>query len=197
MNEAQRLPASSDQVDTERMFIALTLPDPVRQILALLPQDIPGFVWTRPEQMHVTLRFLGNVPVDRIDAIVGRLREVRVAPFVLPLEGVGTFPPNRPPRVLWLGTGNGHPRLFQLRQRIDDALLGAGLDLDVRTFHPHITLARLTENAASAATRWAHAHHELSAPPIRVDAFDLYASEPRPTGAIHTLCHRFPLAVEP
>lgn len=194
MNEAQAVPFSSDQVDTERMFIALTLPDPVREILALLPQDIAGFVWTRPEQMHVTLRFLGHVPVNRIDAVIARLSEIRVAPFVLPLEGVGTFPPNRPPRVVWLGIGNGHPRLFQLRQRIDDALLGAGLDLDVRSFHPHITLARLTENAASAVARWTHAHRELSAPPIRVDAFGLYTSELRPSGAVHTLRHRFPLA---
>src|SRR5579883_2042528 len=119
MNEAQALQPSSDRVDTERMFIALTLPDPVREVLAQMSEEAAGFVWTRPEQLHVTLRFLGDVPLDRIDAIVARLSEVRVAPFVLPLEGVGTFPPNRPPRVLWLGTGKGHPRLFQLRQRID------------------------------------------------------------------------------
>lgn len=175
------------------MFIALTLPEPVRAILAMVPEQIPGFIWTRPEQMHVTLRFLGDVPVVRIDAMVSRLAKVHVAPFVLPLEGVGTFPPNRPPRTLWLGTGNGHPRLHQLRQRIDDAVLASGLDLDVRTFHPHVTLARLTENAAAAAGRWAQTHRELSAPPIRVEAFDLYSSELRSNGAVHTLRHRFTL----
>jgi RNA 2',3'-cyclic 3'-phosphodiesterase len=118
---------------------------------------------------------------------------VQVAPFILPLEGVGTFPPNRPPRVLWIGVGSGHPRLFQLRQRLDDALLAAGLQLDVRTFHPHVTLARCTENAAPAVGHWMHVHRNVTPPPFRVEAFDLYASELRPEGAVHTLRQSFPL----
>jgi RNA 2',3'-cyclic 3'-phosphodiesterase len=120
-----------------------------------------------------------------------------VEPFVLPLETVGAFPPNRPPRVLWIGIGQGHPRLFQLRQRVDDALLAAGLPLDVRTFHPHVTLARVAENAAPAARNWLHQHRDASAPPFRVESFDLYASELRPSGAVHTLEQRFPLANSP
>ncbi len=176
-----------------RLFIALPLPDPVRDTLAALAQPLPGVNWTRPEQLHVTLRFLGDVPADQYDAMVARLAAVEVAPFILPVEGVGTFPPNRPPRVLWIGVGAGHPRLFQLRQRLDDALLATGLALDVRTFHPHITLARTTENAAPAITHWLHAHRDVTAPPFRVESFDLYASDLQPSGAVHTLQQRFPL----
>jgi 2'-5' RNA ligase len=120
---------------------------------------------------------------------------VRVEPFLLPVEGVGTFPPKAPPRVLWIGVGSGHPRLHQLRQRLDDALLAAGLiDLDVRTFHPHVTLARCSESAAPAVTPWMHQHQDFSAPPFRVTAFDLCASELHPAGAVHTLVQRFALA---
>lgn len=179
---------------TERLFIALALPDPVRATLAALAQPLPGVTWTRPAQLHVTLRFLGDVPVEQIDPIVTRLAAVRVAPFVLPVEGVGAFPPNRPPHILWIGTGTGHPRLFQLRQRLDDALLAAGLQLDVRTFHPHVTLARVTEDAALAAQHWLHTHRNFAAPPFRVEAFALYASTLQPAGAVHTVKQSFPLA---
>lgn len=179
---------------TERLFVALSMPPPVRDALAALREELPGVAWTRPEQLHLTLRFLGDVPTTQIEAICARLATVQVAPFILPVEGAGAFPPNRPPRVLWVGTGSGHPRLFQLRQRLDDALLAAGVQLDVRTFHPHATLARCTEEAGPAVLAWLRRRREFVAPPFRVTHFDLYASELQPSGAVHTLKQRFPLA---
>lgn len=178
---------------TERLFIALTLPDAVRNVLASTAQPLAGVNWTRPEQLHMTLRFLGETEEARIEPMIAKLRTVQVQPFILPVEGVGTFPPKRPPRILWIGVGSGHPRLFQLRQRLDDALLASGLQLDVRTFHPHVTLARTTEDAAKPIAHWLHAHREFTAPPFRVEAFDLYASELRANGSVHTLKQRFPL----
>ena len=187
-------PAPQDTPETsERLFLALTLPDAVRQVLVEWAQPIPGVSWTRPEQLHLTLRFLGDVVATKIDSLVSRLTEVQVASFILPVEGVGTFPPNRPPRVVWVGVGAAHPRLFQLRQRVDDALLAAGLEIDLRTFHPHATLARCQEKAGPALLPWLRAHRDLVAPSFRVEAFDLYASELRPAGAVHTLKQRFPL----
>lgn len=178
---------------TRRLFVALPLPEAIRTVLAALSEPLPGIAWTPPAQLHLTLRFLGDVPADGIDELSSRLAAVRVAPFVLPLEGLGTFPPNRPPRVAWIGTGAGHPRLFQLRQRLDDALLAGGLPLDVRIFHPHVTLARSAEGSAGLPA-WLHHHREFAAPPFRVEAFALLASELRPGGAVHTLIQRFPLA---
>lgn len=178
---------------TERLFIALTPPEAVRETLAHLAEPLPDVNWTRPEQLHVTLRFLGDIPAEQIEPMIDRLRQVQVAPFILPVEGVGTFPPNRPPRVIWVGVGSGHPRLFQLRQRVDDAVLASGVPLDVRTFHPHVTLARATEGAAKSVAHWLHMHREFAAPPFRVEAFELYSSELRPSGAVHTLKARFPL----
>jgi 2'-5' RNA ligase len=179
---------------TERLFVALSLPAVVRDVLATLAQPLLGLSWTRPDQLHVTLRFLGDVPADQIKGIITRLASVRVAPFILPVEGIGAFPLNRPPRVLWIGVGSGHPRLFQLRQRMDDALIAAGLELDVRTFHPHVTIARSTEDTAAAALHWLHTHRDFAAPPFQVEAFDLYSSDLKPSGAVHTLKQRFPLS---
>ena len=158
-------------VPTERLFLALTLPPPVREALAGLAQPMPGVTWTRPEQLHVTLRFLGDVPSDQIEHVMVRLAEIKVASFILPVEGLGTFPPKHPPRIAWAGVGSGHPRLFQLRQRVDDALLATGLPIDVRMFHPHVTLARCTEDAGVPLAQWLRAHREFLAPPFRPLAF--------------------------
>jgi 2'-5' RNA ligase len=118
---------------------------------------------------------------------------VRVEPFILPVAGVGAFPPKRAPRVLWCGIGRGHTRLHQLRQRLDDAILGAGLNPDLRTFSPHITLARCGETAAESVEDWLHKQHDCEAPPFRVTSFNLYASELTPDGAVHTLKQSFVL----
>jgi 2'-5' RNA ligase len=180
---------------TRRLFVALTLPDAVRATLAAETAPLPHVAWTPPAQLHLTLRFLGETDESILETLCARLRTVRVAPFLLPVEGVGTFPPNRPPRTLWIGIGSGHPRLFQLRQRLDDALLAAGLTaLDLRTFHPHITLARATEPATKAVAHWLHTHRGFAAPPFRVTSFALLSSALHPDGAVHTLLERFPLA---
>lgn len=182
-------------MSTQRLFVALALPAPVRDALVALMQPLDGVTWAPPEQLHLTLRFLGDVPEEKIENVTAQLATIRVEPFILPVEGLGAFPPKAPPRVVWVGVGRGHPRLHQLRQRVDDALLAAGLlELDVRTFHPHVTLARCGEGAAASVNRWMQAHHEFAAPPFRVGTFELDSSELRPSGAVHTLVQRFPLA---
>ncbi len=177
----------------ERLFIALTLPPAIRDEVAALAEPMSGLSWTQPEQLHMTLRFLGDVPEAQVGPMMDRLATVHVEPFILPVEGVGTFPPNRPPRVLWVGAGTGHPRLFQLRQKVDDAVLASGVDMDVRTFHPHITIARCGAELSPAFPQWLHRHAEFAAASFRVEAFDLHASELRPSGAIHTLKRHFTL----
>jgi len=170
----------TDSGPFERLFVALALPEPVREELASLAGPVPGVFWTRKAQLHVTLRFLGDVPAGQAERIDEKLAQIRVEPFLLPVEGLGVFPPKGPPRVLWAGVGAGHPRLYQLRQRLDDALLSAGLDLDVRS-------------AGEGVSAWLRRHRELSAPPFRVEAFDLCSSVLRPSGAEHSLKRRYPL----
>ncbi len=180
---------------TRRMFVAIALPEPIRAALAALTQPLPEVAWTPHAQLHLTLRFLGDVADERLEAVTQHLSSVRVEPFILPLEDIGSFPPNAAPRVVWVGVGRGHPRLHQLRQRVDDALLAAGLlDLDVHLFHPHITLARCKENAPATVRHWVRAHREYVGPLFRVDAFDLMQSRLQPAGAVHTQVQRFALA---
>ncbi|HEY1763749.1 MAG TPA: RNA 2',3'-cyclic phosphodiesterase [Opitutaceae bacterium] len=178
---------------TERLFLGVALPDGVRADVAALDEPARGVSWTRPEQIHLTLRFLGEVGPEATDGIEERLAGVRVEAFILPVEGVGLFPPGAPPRILWVGVGAGHPHLFQLRQRLDDAILAAGVDLDVRRFQPHITVGRCSAGGAPAARSWLRRHRAFSSAPFRVKAFELCSSRLLPEGAVHTVRRRFPL----
>lgn len=192
--------ASSNAPDTggrsaaRRLFLAIDAPAPVASAFSELHDAGRGFAWTPPARFHLTLRFLGDTPGGRIVPLQSHLRTVRVARFVLPVEGLGVFPPRGQPRVLWCGIGAGHPHLRQLRQRIDDAILATGLPVDLRAFVPHFTLARLGPTVAPAAVvQWLRRHREFVAPPFRVEAFTLYASELRSDGAVHTVIETFPL----
>jgi len=182
---------------TNRLFIALSLPRAVCEVLAELATEIPGVRWTPVDQLHLTLRFLGDVPTERIEPFRERLGQIRVKSFLLPVESVGAFPPKGPPRVLWSGVGSGHPRLHQLRQRIDDSALAAGLDPDLRSFAPHVSLARCDENAGTAVAHWLRSNESFEGPSFFVEAFDLYSSELRPAGAFHELLAGFPLMTWP
>ncbi|HVU25520.1 MAG TPA: RNA 2',3'-cyclic phosphodiesterase [Opitutus sp.] len=183
-------------MSTSRLFVALPLPESIRALFAGLGTPGCGFRWTAADQLHLTLRFLGDTPAVKIDPLTARLAAIRVEPFLLPLEGVGAFPPKSAPHVLWLGLGSGHPRLHQLRQRVDDALLAAGVEADLRHFHPHVTLARCagTPGAATAAAHWLKTHRDFAGPSFLVESFELRASELHPSGALHRTLAAFPLA---
>jgi len=178
----------------ERLFIAIPLPASLREELAALYEPMQSIAWTRPAQLHLTLRFLGDVDSALGGPIESALARVQVEPFLLALAGVGAFPPRGAARVIWIGIETSHPRLRQLRQQIDDALLATGLPLDVRIFHPHVTLGRVRKEAAPrAATEFLKRHRDFASAPFRADSFQLFASELQPAGAVHTLKKEFRL----
>ena len=164
-----------------RLFVALVPPAAVQAELAALAAPLPGVRWTPADNLHLTLRFIGDTEPDRQAALAEALARVRVEPFVLPVGGLGLFPTRGPAKVLWAGVGHGHPRLHQLRKQVDEALLSVDTALDVHSFHPHFTLGRLGEaHAAKLLAKFLGRHGEFEAPPFRVDEFRLMASELRP-----------------
>jgi 2'-5' RNA ligase len=186
------------------LFVAIDPPDPVRTVLAEIPQTLGGVTWTPPGQYHLTLRFIGEVAEERLARIESALAGVRVERFLIGLEGVGTFPPApRPPKIIWAGIGSAHPRLFQLRQKVDDALLSTGMDIDVRTFEPHFTLGRVSKHtpgrsgqdcSAAGVRQFIREREGFAGPMFRVESFILYKSELSPTGAVHTPLKQVSLA---
>ncbi len=179
-----------------RLFLALTLPTAIRaDLLATYDLTARHVAWTPAAQLHLTLRFLGELAETRVPELTASLAQIRVVAFPLAMAGVGTFPPRGQPQMLWAGVSHAHPHLFQLRQQIDDRLLTLGLPVDLRTFHPHATVARLHPGASTGlVAQWLRRHRAWEAPPFQVEHLGLYASELHPTGARHTLVQAFPLA---
>ncbi|MFT3782468.1 MAG: RNA 2',3'-cyclic phosphodiesterase [Nibricoccus sp.] len=180
---------------TQRLFVSLHLPAACQDAVAAIQQKRHGITWTPPEQFHLTMRFLGDVETALAQRIEEELAKVRVEPFLLPLAGAGRFPPRGLARVLWVGVGNGHTRLFQLRQKIDDAVLAAGWRGELRNFDPHITVGRVRAEEADPVVveKWPTSHRDFEGPPFRVDAFQLMSSDLSSAGAVHKVVRRFPL----
>jgi len=182
--------------DLQRLFVSLALPDPCRAVVVKLYDRFDGVAWTSPAQLHLTMRFLGEVEAELAARIEMSLAKVRVNPFLLPLEGVIRFPPRGPAKVLAVGIGRGNTLLFQLRQKIDDALLAAGWRGEMRHFNPHITVARVHDTPQDAVDRWLYDHEEFVGPLFRVESFQLMHSTLQPGGAIHNLRRDFPLSTD-
>lgn len=181
--------------DPRRLFVAIDAPPAVTESLAALAAPIRGFTWTRPKTLHLTLRFIGDTPTRDVDALISRLRTISdVAAFVLTIGGVGVFPQRGAAQVVWAGIELAHPRLHQLRQRVDDAILAAGLAPDMRSFHPHFTLARCGAATPGAVHDFVHTHAAFQGPSFLVDRFHLFESRLLPGGAEHTIIDTFSLA---
>jgi 2'-5' RNA ligase len=170
----------------KRLFVAIDLPDPTRQLLTLLDPQIRGVRWIEPAQMHLTLAFFGDV-IDEIDlALRERLSAIQFGAFFLPITGVGTFSAKGAPKIIWIGVGKAHPHLFQIHKRVHEAALAVGLEPELRPWHPHVTIARCRDVSAQSLRKFLQANAEFDAGMIRVDAFHLYSSKLTPAGPIHT-----------
>ncbi len=171
---------------TKRLFVAIDPPESTRKFLAGLDPYIRGVRWTDVEQMHLTLAFFGDVP-DAVDlALREKLSAIQFGAFFLPITDVGTFPPKGLPKIIWIGVGSGHPHLFQIHKRVQEAALAAGIEPELRPWHPHLTIARCRDVAPQSIRKFLQSNADLDAGMIRVEAFHLYSSKLTPAGPIHT-----------
>jgi RNA 2',3'-cyclic 3'-phosphodiesterase len=173
-----------------RLFIALELPESCRSLLSALDPRLKGVRWLPPEQLHATMSFLDRVTPEQEEKLQEALAIVRVPPFFLPIQGLGTFGGNRP-SVVWAGLGKAHPHLFALHKHIQDAVLQAGLEPDLRPFHPHITLARLNGVSSATLSPFLRRNAETEFGLWKVTGFAVFSSVLTREGAIHTLERRF------
>jgi 2'-5' RNA ligase len=136
-----------------RLFVAVPLPDEAAGAVASivdgvrampLPAGMRDVRWVRLDGLHLTLRFLGPTPDDRIEATVGAVRSAaaRIEPFGLRIAGAGSYPPGPRPRTLWLGVHDQDGSMARLATAIGEALDAVGWSPDARPFRPHLTLAR-------------------------------------------------------
>lgn len=171
---------------TKRLFVAIDLPDVIRQFLAALDPGLPKVRWVDADRMHLTLGFFGNVPEFPEQKLKESLRAIKFGSFILSIQEIGTFPPKGSPKIIWIGVGAGHPHLFQIHKRVQEAAMSARLEPDLRPWHPHITLARCRDVSPQAVREFLGRGAQLDAGMIRVDAFSLYSSELTAGGSVYT-----------
>jgi 2'-5' RNA ligase len=138
-----------------RLFVAMELDHPGKRAVGKLIERLgrplagqPGKVrWVGPEQMHLTLAFLGDTPDGRVPEVVAAMERAAggIAPFPFGLAGVGAFPDSRRPRVIWVGVTEPTGALTRLQASLARELAGLGFTPEDRDFHPHITLGRVKE----------------------------------------------------
>lgn len=176
-----------------RWFVTVEIPEAIRKDLASLAAANADIRRTPCHQLHLTLRFVGTTDPETVRRIAENLGAIRVEPFLLTPQGVGRFPAKGRARVLWAGVGTGHPRLFQLQQKVEEAVIASGVTPETRRFHPHITLARSGGASPGAVTEFLKKHRDYTGGPFRVDAFSLFVSHIGREGAVHGEALRFPL----
>ncbi len=179
-----------------RLFVAIDLPEEVRTAVAAIGSRLEGARRVPADQLHITLRFIGEADEKLLAAIKTSLDQVSTPPFQLALRGVGHFPPGRHPRVLWVGIEESDP-LLKLQQEVELALIEAGLQPDERRFSPHITFARLKDTPPAAVLALEERHRTFASSPFRVEAFFLYSSILTREGAVHTKEATYPLTFTP
>ncbi len=176
-----------------RLFVAIDLPESVKERLALLCCGLPGARWVDPDQIHLTLRFIGEVDGGLFRDIRDVLATTEGECFSLQLSGIGFFPPRGKPRVIWAGLQRNES-LLKLRNRMESRLVDLGLEPEGRKFSPHITLARLKNTPTIKIVRFLEAHSQFRSNPFIVENFHLYSSILGRKGAVHRIEVSYPLA---
>jgi len=186
----------SDEPSVIRLFVAIELPASVRQRLADVANELRGMGlerlrWARTENIHITLKFLGETPTDRQPQIEDALRSAAegVAPHELTLGELGKFGGRQNPRVLWVDVRGDVDALKALQKRVDAGIAALGFPADERPFAAHLTLARVPQDLAKKVARpltEAIDAVKVPDPPIPVREIVLMRSELRREGPIYT-----------
>lgn len=176
-----------------RLFLGFELPAPITQQLLQIHEPLRGARWQNADQLHLTLRFLGEVDDAVRPQIISLLSGLRATPIEIRLHGAGCFGGPQRPFALWAGVWPEQP-LVQLREEIDTRLAPLALPADRHAgFKPHITLARIRGGDESAA-RFAEGLTELTSEPFTFNALSLIASRQAAQGSVYSVLDRLPLS---
>jgi 2'-5' RNA ligase len=174
-----------------RLFVATALPDAIAEGVAQIQSGVPGARWQTREQLHLTLRFIGEVDGHDAAAIDDALQSISAAKFSIALKGVGEFG-GKSPRALWAGVAP-HEQVMAVARKVENALQRIGLDAEQRKFAPHVTLARLKATPRGRVMDYLFDHALFASAPFEVDEFILYSSQLSSGGSIYVAERTYPL----
>ena len=174
-----------------RLFVALAIPRSVAQSLMLIQSGVPGARWQSREQLHLTLRFIGEVEGHDVEAIDDALAGIMAPDFTLQLHGVGQFG-NSQPHSLW-AAARPNPALDHLQRKVDAAIRRVGQPQDEHKFTPHVTLARLKHPDPDKVVEWLQYNALYTSAEFEVGAFRLYSSQLTSDGSVYRVEEDYPL----
>jgi 2'-5' RNA ligase len=175
-----------------RLFAALPIPPDIARALQSRQTGIEWARWSPPENLHVTLRFFGDLREDVARDLDAALLEVRGHPFEIVLQGAGAFGEGADVSAIWAGVEE-NAELRRLADACETAARRAGLKPEKRRYHPHVTLAYLRHPDPVEVGAWVQANNLLKSPPISTDGFNLYSSTLGREGAHYRLEAEYPL----
>jgi 2'-5' RNA ligase len=176
-----------------RLFVGIELSDDVKAALLRLESGIPGARWQTAEQLHLTVRFIGDVDGAVAEDIASALAMIDAPGFEVEITGVGIFGPLKRAHTLWTGIRD-NPALVRLQEKVESALVRSGLKPETRKYHPHVTLARLGNPSKTRLQDFLGAHDGLRVPPFAVDHFTLFSSFMTSKGSIYSIEETYPLS---
>jgi len=179
-----------------RTFIAIEIPEPIKAELAKLQTELrrtgAEVGWTNADNIHLTLRFLGEIEEGQLDGVKQLCIEttIGVQPFTLRLEATGYFPNFRQPRVLWVAIGGEIEVAAQLQNRLEAGLIALGFDREDKPFKPHLTIGRVKSGKNVKQLVAKADMYPLPELSFEVDELVLFKSELHPAGACYTVLAR-------
>ena len=178
---------------TIRSFIALELPDAVNSLLDNVQQELKSLrlkaKWVRPENIHLTLKFLGNINPGAIEDIGGAMADAArdCVAFSLTVGGLGFFPNIKRPRVIWVGLGGEIQVLLNLQRNLEDRLATVGFPKEKRSFKAHLTLGRIRQAVDPAKIgQVIQEYSDLGYQKFTADRIILFKSDLKPSGAVYS-----------
>jgi 2'-5' RNA ligase len=174
-----------------RLFVALSIPDTVARQVMLLQGGVPGARWQSREQLHLTLRFIGEVDGREARALEDALAGIDAPAFDLQLHSVGQFG-NKQPHALW-AAARQNDLLEHIQRKVDNAIRRVGQPQDAHKFTPHVTLARLRHPDAEKMVDWLKYNALYTSARFDVDSFQLYSSRLTSDGSIYRVEEDYPL----
>lgn len=180
-------------MSSHRLFVALRPPRPIRDLLRAAMHGISAARWQDDDQLHLTLRFIGEVDRHRAEDIAAALGALHAPAITARIAGVGLFDRRGAPHMIWAGV-EPLAKLAALQRKIDQLLARVGVEAETRAFMPHVTLARLNRSAGPVAPFLA-LYSDLASAPFVFDHVILYESEMGHGGSRYHPVARYPLDV--